>query len=697
MVFGKKKERAVDADVSAKKKEKKPVVKAKKKKGGMNQIFHESVWETVLNDLKMNEPFTQVEDGKPKYVGLCLKADDIGGLDKKSKKDEAKGSIIECINSGRIKTYITSELLDENSLVIIPDALTLAAMDEFSLLTDAPYEFCCMHLNGDIDLLGVQTTYLEVANLVSDEGHVDELLGDEDEDSSSSVMDDDEDVVDDEDDNEPAAIEVPAVDDTDDVDDIDMVDDLDDIEALDEDTGFVGQPEVAMDDMSEPEPDPYQAAMEEPPAQQVEDEVPSEWTTEAVTRKFYSDDLGLEVSTEPFDAQFMSQNLFVPFDENRPDGWLNNQLNEMCRAANVEMNRMHQGNLFLMRERYFRLISMLCDRIQQDLDITSMDTQYGQLYQQLLMDKNDDMSNVEALVSRKKDEIEELWKRKLQEVGMDAARAAQHQYRERYGKQHEAQLFGIEAMVKASVDADFQDGKHELFERRKMEASALLDLGITEVLDEISDMYVSSIEDERIRYEELQRGMQAFLDDNRQADIARTKALSEELRQTNQADRVLAEQTQKIRELTEEYSSKKKELMSDIAAMRDENEKRLRACEDDAKRRVARAEEETQNIQKQFNELLNKYQNLDEMKSHQFEKQLAEKDDEIEAWKDRNHHMEEVHKRNSLLATFLIIAITIAAISIGFIGGEYVSSSRQTNMDYESLLQDNVPTGDAVK
>ena len=127
------------------------VKKAKKKKDGMSSILHESVPETVLDDLSSNEAFVMNRDGEDVYVGLLLNADDIGGISKKSNRDEAKGSIIECINSGRIKTLITNALMDEDKLVIIPDAVTIDAMDEYELLAEAPYKLCYINDNCEVE------------------------------------------------------------------------------------------------------------------------------------------------------------------------------------------------------------------------------------------------------------------------------------------------------------------------------------------------------------------------------------------------------------------------------------------------------------------------------------------------------------------------------------------------------------------
>ena len=692
-MFGKKKKKTdVPAAETAA-----PQVKVKKK-GGMSQIFHESVFESVLEILRNNEQFVIMSDGKPLYVAMALDVANIGGLDKKAKKDEAKGTIIECVNSGRFKTYITNDCLEENILVIIPEAATLAAMNEFSILTTAQYEFCTIDEAGDITLMGIPTTYDAVTNMVTADGHVSQLLhSEEDEDDEYEDEDavlDDEDAPDSEDD---SVVEDDAEDEE--IPDMDPASD-DDIEADDEDLEEDAPPEFSegpipvdetvagMDDGAGM--NPYEAAMAEEPAQmEPEDVIPGTMTEEAVARRFYSSNLGLEVTTDPFDAQFMQQNPFIPFVTDRPEGWLNNQLNEMSRDANIQMQRMHEANLFHMRERYFRLMAMQCDRIQQELDINDEGTQYGALYQSMQQEHNAQLANMEALVAKRKDVLNNNWKETLRQVGMAAAREAQNQYRERYQRQYEDQMYAIEHGVKASIDAEYTDDRKELQRRREEEAAAMLDLAITEVLDEISDMYMGCLKEEQACYEQLQQNMREFVDNNRKADIARSQALSDELRNSTEIQKLMAEQEQKIKTLQEEYSAKKSDLTAELERMRKETDSRIQTYQADADRQVQRVEAEKEELKKQYNQLLERYQNLDKDKDAQYAQRLAEKDDEISAWKSRNDHTEAAHKRNWVVAIFIMAIITVAVGAIGVIGGTMIKTSRQTDAlvsEYQDAL-----------
>ena len=111
----------------------------KNRKDTMASVLRESVLEVSLEELRNNKLFITERNGQKLYVGIRFKVADIGGLSKRTNKDEAKGSMVESINNGRIKVLITSDMMANEEVIIIPDVYTCDAMDEYSILTEAPY------------------------------------------------------------------------------------------------------------------------------------------------------------------------------------------------------------------------------------------------------------------------------------------------------------------------------------------------------------------------------------------------------------------------------------------------------------------------------------------------------------------------------------------------------------------------------
>lgn len=672
-------------------------IKSKMKSGkGMEAVLQESVAATVEAELIYNEAFIRHIGDKSLYVGLLLNVDDIGGLDVKSKKDEDKGSLINALNSGALKSVITSDMMADNKLILIPDANTLTAMLDYGILDISPvtnepvkYTLVAIHVNGDkisYEPLEPKTemTYSEISELiVNDEGVIDDLFVDEDANKSDELFESSDDIDDDIEEDDDSDIK--------DIDDIDYDDDkLEDMPDTDTVTPIseVNTESVSEPDISIPNDVSNDSYIFNEETEQAEEDVPSAWVDDIVVRKFYSDDLGLEITTEPFDAQFLQNNPPALFDENRPSSWMNDQLNEMSRLANQELKKLHQTQLFKLRERYFSLLSKSCDRIQQDLDINNPDTQYGQIYSKLRENRDDELAGIQSRVGRKVDDLEAAWKRKLQEVGQDAARAAQQAYRSRYSDQHAKDVANIEMDVRSMIDGEYNDAYYEMNERRRMEASKLLDLSISETLNEASDMYTGILEEENARYQELEENMRAFIEENRSNDIARTKVLEEQLNQSQKADKVLAEQTEILNNYRAEWNKKRDDLNAEIDKMRKDNSIRIKDLQEEADRRVAKIQEQNEALNKRIAELNQEKADMRSVVEKEMEERMAVKDYEAQALRDRLDDTHYMQHRTNVTTAYLVIAATIAALSIGFVGGSYLNLNKNADNQAQKLIDE---------
>lgn len=142
------------------------------------ELFHESVIETIMDTWSQSSQLcTKLLTGFP-YVGLYLDTNvkEIGGFSQKSKKDEQKGTIIECINSGRIMTLMTPNLLTKGYFVFLPNAATLGAMQEFSLLTNHVYQICFVSRRGDVRISDIDISFQGIANMIVQNFYVQDML-----------------------------------------------------------------------------------------------------------------------------------------------------------------------------------------------------------------------------------------------------------------------------------------------------------------------------------------------------------------------------------------------------------------------------------------------------------------------------------------------------------------------------------------
>lgn len=155
-----------------------PVGKAKPNVYQRAELFHETVIETIMDSWrKCRQMQTHLYAGFP-YVGIVLDMNrpDIGGFTQKSKRDEQKGTIIECINAGRISTLITPGLSERHLFVFLPNASTLAAIGEFHLLTSGAFQLCFVSARGDVQLTDLDISYNGVAGLILDDISAQDLI-----------------------------------------------------------------------------------------------------------------------------------------------------------------------------------------------------------------------------------------------------------------------------------------------------------------------------------------------------------------------------------------------------------------------------------------------------------------------------------------------------------------------------------------
>lgn len=702
-LFGKKKDAAADAPVSTSK---------KGKRDGLASVVDESVPERALELFKTNDAFIVEVDGEDKYVGLLLDTETIGGFGRKAVKDEDKGSILEMIHNNQLSVYATPELLAEEKLIIIPTDDTLANMEEYGILTGASYVIALVDGEGAIEATEIAITYDEACDISTGDAYITDFVGGEEEqqDDMSDLDEPDEESSEDEEsdendggesENDFESEDESASDDEFEPDDPDydepevpFVPDED--EALhdddEEDDGSIENDEEDAEQEDDTEADVEPEVEQEPESDELTPEVEDKFD-ETIIRRFFSDELGLEVSTEAFDSQFLHGNPYIPFDENRSEGWLNNQLNEMSRDANIDMKRLHEANLFELRSKFYNLLSLHAEHIQKDFDITNPETEFGQLMRDMDMSYAQALDGVEAKVAEKTDELKRAYNEAKEAFVADARAAAEKQYRERHGRQHEADVNAIPAAIKSEIEASRETGKREFMKDRKAKAARQMDLGVSLILQDISREYQKRLADESALCHEWRERINTFLDNNRKDDIARTKALAEELAQQEKADKVLAEYTEKLRAKDAEFEAHTRMLEQEVANDKKDMQKQIAEYKAECAAKVEDVKKQKDEVQAKLDELMEQYTQIDERKGREYEARLAQAKDEAEAWSDKYDYLAAAHKKNNIFIVALAAVGVIAALAIGVLvgtnmnlGAQQAQTSTAITQDYQSRM-----------
>ena len=689
--------------------------KAKKKKADLLKVLDESVWESVREDFKANTQFVINDDEGTKYVGLLFDTNQIGGLaGKAAKNDEAKGSIIEAIRTGRIKTYIKNEMLMDDSFIIIPDLDTIDNMDEYQLLLGVKYVVCTVDPNGvvctetvngtdDEDDPELTVDFATIRDLINNKGDVMSLFPSKSNkpEETEEALDPDPVEVDDDFDDEPSdEEEIPELPEEDDDEFSDtMPDDVSDEEldgSYDEPSDENFESEDDDDNDNDGYTDSYDVDDESETPSDIDDEeddddeysdITEETLQEYAVRKFYSEDLKLEVSTQPFDAQFLHGNAYLPFNEDRGSGWLNEYLSNIAKDANTRMERMHSENLFRMRERYMRIIQGHCETIVKQLAINDDTTQYGQMKAAIEKAREENIDNVSESISEKAARMQEMWDKKLDQVGKDAYNQAVQQYVDRYSSQHENNMSMLESREKDEIERDYQNSMRRMNEDRRIEASKMLDFAVNDTLQKMSELYLKVLREEKKEYIRLQNEMTRFIDDNRKDEKARIAAMAEENRQIKKANEVRKDYTAKIKAMSAEFDVKKTALQADIEKIKRSHQMEIDARESEWQERLDLEKKKADELQQQVDELLSKFADLDSKKKEEYESRINTLEQEKASWEEQMQHVIETHNRTNKLSIVLIVAILIASIGIGFMFGSLINVRNTSKIEQSKVYQ----------
>lgn len=646
----------------------------KKERDLMGAVINETVVESVIENGYAGNDYLKFED---KYIGLFLQVERIGGLNARvAAKDEAKAQIIEQINSGHIKTLVTPDLIEVEAVVIVPDPISLDTMSEYTLLTSLSYPVALIDDSGDVTVKqDVEVAYDDAVSCIEEGESFAKFLG------GDAV---------------PVVASSEAQSGQDDADvSFDGADGADDSadggepvfeDEMPFDSGSVQEDTPVYDDSAENwsgetdnsgfDEDPL--VFDDEPGSEGEDDVEEEEIAQdafdrAITRKLYSDDLGLEISTEAFDMQFMHGNPFVPFVEDRGEGWLNQYLSQMSRDANVDMRRMHQDNIMKMRTLFLSILSEYVGDICKELDYTDKKTDYGQVYDAVMAAKADAEDNIDNMISDRRGEIADEWERKLAEVGNAASIAATSQYRDRHEKQHNDAMQRVEQELRNKVLDDFNDNVRDMNDKRREEAAKRLDLGITSALSEVSHMYAPLLEEEQKKYESYQKQMSDFIDKNRKDEVVRIAVLDEDNKQREKADIVMAECTAKLQQQTEEFDARRLALSNELESLKRQHAEELKAREKEYVDGLHKAREEHETLQGRVDQLTGELIKLDDKKESQYQARMDALIAERESFAQKYEHLVDmVKKERMMVVTFAVVGV-MASLVVGFVIGEFVN------------------------
>ncbi len=664
----------------------------KEVKSSMSEFFPESVASAVIPVVKQNTPFIFADKGKHYYIGMLLDVAKIGGVSKKTVNDKDKGGVIELIKNGNIDAYVTAELNDSNQLLFIPTIKTIDHLGDYGVFRKVSgYEF--VKLNDKLEIVEhteVFGTYDQFRQIATGQANIKDYVKSADVIVAGSAEDptvshniasqavnkakDIANAV-----SEIAATKIAPVASK-------VVENVK--EKIADSSGIKdmqAKPAEKPAEKPKEEPKPEEPPKEEQkpaeeakpaetkPAAPVEDEEEAVYTEtqvlSSVERIFHADNLDLPLSTEPFDQIFTVNNHLIKFDIDPRDTYVNEHLNHMALEANRDLQKMRADNLRRLREKYFMLMSARIVEIQKILDINNKNTNYGAFKDSIDSQKAANLSNIAAMMDERQQKLEEAYNKRLEEYCELRAKEARAEYKEKYQRQHQADMAAIEGNVRAEIEATYNAALNELYLARRNDALTTLDLNITGVLQELMEDYKQMFEEETKFYNVKAEEMRNYSKELHQLDAKRLAVEEERNRITNEVNDARAEASAKIALIKSEYEGAQQalEARSTASIMQAENETKL--IKDQLESRTLTFMQDKDSLQKQLDAAIERADKAVELAKADYEHRLIQAQDDRDSWKQTLDAYKDQHRHNNRLAAILVIAITIAAIAGGFVAG----------------------------
>ena len=644
-------------------------------KNTLEELIQPTMVDNELEAVSQANPFmVQGNDGSESLAGLLVHTDAIGGLSKKNKKDEDKGSFINAIASANNELFIwgTEELLQANELVLIPTEKNVDLLDEYDFLKTFEgkpvlYGVVLIHEDGSISHTGSKITLPEVIQAVQD--------------SNSVAIQD--------------GIDVEKVDEG-----LQMVGATDDGEVV-----------VSLGSESEDE-----IPMEEPPVEEVEEEIIEEVPADAepevkpeetepeveetsmteedtYDEDSFSDedvvfsnpediedvvgyhiygDLGLEVDMNKFYARFGGfTTSTVPLLEPRPekeDEALNytiDQINLEIMSMNEELKHLRASNAVRLREYYPNLMTKGLNQIEDLFSYGTTDGQYTLALKQLEESKQARLSTVENECAQQAGEKENAYsKARDAYIESETTRLAR-EYDSLHRPALEAEKSALYDKKRSEIEANAVTERHALDRKRQSEAQYSARQFEMKVESMVSDQMSEYLEQE---HEVLRKGeekIRQFLLENRQFEADRIKALQEELALNNKIEQLTRTHTAEIQRLREDaqarYAGQNQRIM--------DNESRYEEKLKNRDETIVRLNETVDNIiaksKAELEEANERYRKDMDFKTETHQQEVTRLMNQSQMWKEDAERQHTMNKR----VIFGIVALAIiACIAVGFIG-----------------------------
>lgn len=656
----------------------------------LSSVVRETAIPAAVELLRSNAKF--VFPSGTAWVMLVLAAENIGGLSKRHGRDEAKGSIIELIDSDQIKTVATAEMLGEEVFGIIPNAETLSRMEEYSLFTGADYSWAVVWQkpSGEllVDLVN-EATFKQAQEVAAGAMSLEQAVGEQAWKDHSGVAFD----------------EVAAGSASTDTEAVAVVEDggddiFDELPGGNSDTGdepifdSAGADEPLFDD--EPinfgtEVDPKSFAVEaelefdgsggldeldeESGAldQSAEDVVlleDQEQVREVIARRFLSEDLDLQVDLSEFNATFAIGAPVVQIDV--PQGateWLGDQVAQLNRQANADLSQLRWAHEDELRTLYVNLMSAHVEQVIREVATDRPGSRYKSLKDGTEEAHRERESEKEQRIRARKAEILKDHETQAKKLAEQAAIQAEIQYKERNRSRMEREQGDAVAEIERVIENAYSHDQQEILRVRRSDAALKMQIGTTRIFEVLAEKQRAYLEAEEARLGQWKDEIQRIVDDNRKADIVQAEALAEHQRTTDEIGVVRREQEALLESIRSEHADRIRRMEDELDRSRKDAITQMQGRDSEWQHSLELEKEKTDSATKRNTDLLQQMASVEDSVKRRYEARMEELLADKESYASELTRASEIQGRYNKMIVALIVALPLLGGLAGFIGG----------------------------
>ncbi|WP_424863094.1 hypothetical protein [Streptomyces sp. MMS24-I29] len=691
----------------------------------LSSVVRETAVPAAVELLRQNKRFS-FPSGTA-WVMLVLSADAVGGLSKRHGRDEAKGSIIELIDSDQIRTVATAEMLEEEVFGLIPDEETLARMEEYSLLTNAVYAWAVVWQKPGGELvvdLVADATFAQAQRVASGATPLKEAVGAQvwaehsgvveaeaadgtgtagpgaDTDTAgetAAVVQTDGGQLDDDDEGDEIFDPLPG--DEDDVPeytgDEPLFEEIPDEFRFDDKSGGTGTEddsaaaesgvEVAVE--AEPaydetagfkefdgdETDVYGTDGAEMSPSEHEDGVllaDQEQAREVIARRFLSEDLDLDVRLDEFNATFAIGAPVVQIAV--PQGateWLGDQVAQLNRQANADLAQLRQAHEDELRTLYVNLMSAHVEQVIRDVATDREGSRYKALKDGADQAHQGRQEQKERRIREARARIVRDYEAQARKLAEQAAIQAEIQYKERNRPKMEREQADAVSEIDRVIENTHSHDLQEILRVRRSDAALKMQVGMTRIFEVLAERQTEFLAVEEERLGRWKDEIQGIVDDNRQADIVQANALAEHQRTVDEVGILRREQEELLESLRNEHADRIRRMEQELDRNRQDAITQMRARDAEWQGRFDLEKAKTDSATQRNTDLLMQMETVESIIDSRYQKTILDLKSERDSYSVAMGRAAEVQKRANGTLIALVVALSLLSGVAGFIGG----------------------------